>query len=307
MRQSRGRLAATITAILAASAIAAGCGDDDEGGDEPVATGTTSTATTAPPSSNASAEDEREIAAVIRRSLIQDDPAEECRTLTRRLIGVIYDSPSRCRRLAADDDDDEEDPDEVDVSSVNVTGEQATAQIEASGGGFDDVTGGIDLAQEDGEWKIDDLQPDLLRTLLTAGFEEAAEEDEEELLSSRDVRTCTNDSLGDLPDRELKDLAYDAIGERSGAEERVGRLLLECLGRSDEGRAALRRQFEQGLRQDDDIPRSLRDCLIRRLRQTVPDEQIADLVAARSEGRQPSPQLQQLIQQAALRCRQQPS
>lgn len=62
----------------------------------------------------------------------------------------------------------------VDVDDVEVGNDKAVARVVASGGAYEGVGGTVTLKRVDGAWKVDDLLPDLQRSLLRAGVRSGA-------------------------------------------------------------------------------------------------------------------------------------
>lgn len=276
------RLRATPIAVLlllAAMALAS-CGDD--GGD-----------------------DEKEIADVIKRAVTTTDVKVECEeTVTDDFVQRIYGDAAQCRK-AERPEPGEDEADDARVSKVKVDGDSATARVVFVGGDTDGASGSLELRKEDGDWRVDDLGVDLLRSTVNTGLD--SESQEEPALRRPAVRSCAKKAFADLSDDELKRVAYAAISEREGGNAELGRLLAPCLAASGSGSGAgdvsfLREKFEEG------VTRSLRrrgasqatiDCIVRRLRTTISDEQIAAAAARR----QANARLRRLGEAAARSCR----
>lgn len=286
-------MAVRATALLALTlvvALVAGCSDDSSG----------------------DSGDEREIAAVVSRLNADDEPGAVCRTLfSRRLVTAIWGSRAECLRKNSDADDDQDSP--ARTSGTQVDGDRATTRVRTVFEGRT-VSGGLELTREGDAWRIDEFGNDFIRSLLREALQEGYIESAEgggvrqvrALLDRGDVGRCLDRDIGALAEERQRQIGYAAFGERDEGPEReqVTALLIGCLGKSDSGRQALRLAFEQGIREDDDLPDEAKDCVIRRLRESAPDELIASETARRiTDGAEIGPELASLARQAVAGCR----
>lgn len=309
------RLAAC--AAIASLALAA-CGDDEDddtaGGTGPaVATETTpaqtqaaSTPTEPDPSSAPPESDAGDIERVVRALFLSEDPARTCGAMSRRLLARIYDTRARCLRLEREDEEDDE-AEDVTVSSTQVDGATGTTQVRVSGG---DVTGAgrVDVRRESGGWRVDGLGGDFVSSALTSALRNSDEAVKDApYLRLASVTDCVEGRLEGLPEADLQKYLYDSIGEREGSEEPLGRILLGCAASDEQGRAAIRKQFEGQISSDDDLPPALRRCMVRELRRTASDEVIARAIQDsagedRAKAAAAQRKLRGLGQQAARSC-----
>lgn len=280
-----------LIAILgtAAALTAGGCNDDDGDPERPE-------------SPRAGSGDVREIRNVVRRFILSQSPRLECRVLTTRdLIQRIFGDVPQCLRAARPDKDDKPSKD-VRIPDVRVEPGSATARIRLVGGDADGSTGTLELRKERGRWLVDDFGVDLLRSLLVKGVESEAKEDE--TLRRPAVRRCVLKAFDDLSDDELKRVAYASISKREGSEDEVVELMLPCLRQPGrDGRTVLRDQFEEGIAKsarEDDVPRATIDCILRRLRRSVTDRQLARLA---TRGEESTEEIRRAVARAVLGCR----
>jgi hypothetical protein len=241
-----------------------------------------------------SEDDDREIRKVIRSSLTTKEPERDCRQrLSDSLIRRTYGTRERCVRVQRDDDS--EPARAVEFASVEVNGDAATADLEVRGGDADGAKGGLELVREDGAWRIDDISIPLLRSLVEAGLRSG---DSGGNLPPGALQ-CVGRELGALPDEELRQVTYAAIGETREGQRRILELFARCEGEG--GRSILRQIFEQGIEASlrrGGVPEGQIECIVRSLRARIADERLAALLIG-SEA-----QLERLAEAAAAACRQ---
>lgn len=233
-------------------------------------------------------DDEQEIRDVIERAVTTRDVKVECEeTVTDGFVRRIYGDVAQCRR-AERPEPDEEEADDVRVSNVKIDGDSATARVRLIGGDTDGARGTLELRKADGAWRVDDLGVDLLRSTVDRGLRNSGEGS----LRRPAVQRCARSAFTSLSDRELRRVAYLAISEREGSEEALTSMLAPCLaipGSAEGGGriSFLRERFEEG------VERSLRrrgrsraavDCIKRRLRSTISDDEIAAAVRRGAAG-----------------------
>jgi hypothetical protein len=197
MTRSRGL--ALLAALLALTVALAACGGDD--GD-----------------SNG---DEQEIIDAVTAAATSGDPAVCTQYQTQRFTeqtggqGQTGEAAVRqCERDAADAP-----AEEIEVSSVEIDGDSATAEGEITGSFFDGQTIDVALVKEGDQWKLDELVgfADFNREAFTAGFEEELASDEEVPPEAVD---CVTQQIEAQSDQQLQDFllgtdpeAEDAIFE----------------------------------------------------------------------------------------------
>jgi hypothetical protein len=96
-------------------------------------------------------------------------------------------------------------PDSVDVSEVEVEGEEANATVAFTGGGFDGQTLVVNLVQEEGDWKLNEAEgfKHLDREKLIGTFERTFEEQEE---VEPELAECVIEGLEETSDSELEEM-----------------------------------------------------------------------------------------------------
>jgi hypothetical protein len=245
-------------------------------------------------SDNGGGDDEQEIRTVIRSSLTTENPRGDCRRwLSDSLIRLTYGTRQRCVRVQRDDD--EQPAKAVEFASVEVSENAATAEIDVRGGDSDGAKGELELVREDGAWRIDEISIPLLRSLVEAG-----------LRSGNNVENlppgaleCVGRELSGLPDDELREVTYAAIGETSEGQRRILEFFAQCEG--EDGRSILRQIFEQGIEEslrENGISEGQIECIVRGLRARIEDESLVALLL------ESGAELQRLARAAAADCRQ---
>jgi hypothetical protein len=114
----------------------------------------------------------------------------------------------------------------VEVSSIEVDGERANAEVTLEGSDFDGQTVRIALAKEDGTWKTDEFVQfvDFDRAVLLKAIEEGLEE-EDELTPS--FVSCFVEQFEQLPEAKLEETVLSA--------KRAGKLSTEVAATCSQG------------------------------------------------------------------------
>lgn len=173
-----------LVALLVASLVLVACGDSGGG----------------------SAEDQ--IEATIVTSVTTTDPSKCTELMTANFVDQNSDQSGAAalKECEAEADDPEDDPDEVTVSAIEIDGTEATANVAFVGGGLDGQTVSVDLVEEDGAWKLDqitsfvELDNEALARTLEARFESASSEITPEQLA------CLGDAFRGASKAEIEEL-----------------------------------------------------------------------------------------------------
>lgn len=266
-------------AVLAAASLGlAACGGSDDDGP--------------------SAEEQEAIRQAIVAAVTTQDAEERCaKVLTDGLVREIYGDAATCRKVEGEPDPDDEPARDAKVSGIAVDGANAKARVEVVGGDTPGATGGLELQKVEDTWRVSSLGVDLLRSQLEKGLSKP----DSELPLDDEGRKCLLDRLNALPDVEFRALAYGAIAERESSTRQLTQALGACTA-VDEGAdgskagedpggsagkpSALRKLFEQGIAESlekDGATKQVSECVNRRLRDTITDEQIGDQVARGGE------------------------
>jgi hypothetical protein len=187
-------IAVMVAAILAALALAA-CGGDDGG-----------------------SEDEDQITEAIEKSASEADASACTEFQTQNFVeqtsgGTGEEAVERCR------ESQQEEPlaDSVDVSDIEIDGDSANAVAALSGGFIDGQSLELGLANEGGQWKLDEL----------VGFAEFDREKYvdtivqgigEETGGAQEIQTCVRQRIEEVSDEELQETFLgndDTVFERS--------------------------------------------------------------------------------------------
>jgi hypothetical protein len=151
--------------------------------------------------------DEDKIVDVVETSATSTDPADCKALLTVSFLEQVEGAKGQeaVKGCEEDAEDEEGNPDSVDVSKVKVDGSDATADVAFVGGDLDGQKVTIALVEEDGDWKLDqierfiDFDADSLLGALREGFEEGEGEELE-------LGECLVESLEEASDSELEEL-----------------------------------------------------------------------------------------------------
>lgn len=287
--------AGAVLVTLALAAGATGCDTDDGGG------GGASPPKAKPtrPGTEATSEEQKAIEAVLVRLFKSRDARVICeRTLTPRLFRRVYAGRAACLKVESPDEDDKP-VKRVEVSNVETRGGSATADVRLVGGDADRGEGGVSLRKGKHGWRVDDLSTGFMRSAFTALLRN---DDEIPATTAR----CIGRRFMRTPDARFKPFSLGLVGERSGPTRRMFEMWLDC-ERGRKGGSSLRRPMEQGLREElrgaKASPRVV-DCVLRRLRRTLPDKRLVALFAA--DSRRSNLQLRRELIAAAIACGFQP-
>jgi ABC-type glycerol-3-phosphate transport system substrate-binding protein len=103
--------------------------------------------------------DEDKVADVIETSITTNDPAN-CTTLETQTFveqGADESGKAAVKDCEEEAEDDEEQAESVEVTEVEVDGEDATANAAITGGGFDGQTLSVALVKDGDQWKLDEV------------------------------------------------------------------------------------------------------------------------------------------------------
>ena len=194
-------------ALLLALALAA-CGGDDGG------------------------EDEDQITEVIETVTTGGDPADCTELRTQRFVEQAeFQTGEAAVQSCREDYAEDTQADSVEVSSVQVDGDTATAEVAVTGGGLDNQTVELGLVKEGDQWKLDELVRfvELDRPPLNTAF--AVEIQGSEELAPQ-TRQCIVDEFEGLTDQAVEDLFV------AGNREEFEQLFSPCIAVEVEARGA---------------------------------------------------------------------
>ncbi|MBM3666186.1 MAG: hypothetical protein FJW90_01670 [Actinobacteria bacterium] len=198
MRSSR--LIAPLLLLAAAPFLLAACGDDSSGDEDGITAAIEQAATT--------------------------DTAENCTEVQTDAFNQQTEFASEgdatevCEQEAGQGDVA---ADSVEVESIEVDGESATADVSFSGGNLDGQVLAISLVDEDGQWKLDSLDEfvEFDKEAFATGLLEKASSDGE---TPQGVLNCLEQAINAASDDELTGVYL------SGDESQLVALFGECFG-----------------------------------------------------------------------------
>lgn len=278
----------TVTVMAAAAVGVAGCGSSAGNGD----------------AAGADSKDTEAISRVIKDAVVSSDVEVQCvKTITKDFLQRVYGDIAQCRKAEQPDKTDKK-PTDAKTSAVKVDGQLATARVRFIGGDADGTQGGIELRKQDGQWRVDDLGVDLLRSQVQESLNNGGAQDAEALRLPV-VRDCTKKAFDGLADDELKRIAYLAIAERKESDGELAKVILPCLSKKGSGSGPgdasfLREKFEMGIERSarkDGVPQASIDCILKQLRSTISDGDIAG-----AAGGQTTPKLKSEVAAAVRGC-----
>jgi len=250
-------------------------------------------------------DDEQAIKRTVERSITTKDAALKCDRLgTKSFVTRVYGSPAQCHAAERPAGDDQP-PTGASTSDVKIDGDSATIKVRLNGGDSDGASGTIALRKVSGDWRVDDLGVDFLRSQVRAGFANASGDDDDQPLSDPKIRDCATRAFGRLGDQQLRRIAYMAIAETDEGKAQLGKLLSPCLTTPSAGAgniSFLRQRFESGItsgaRKDGMSPRAIA-CINRQLRSSISDVEISKLAF---NGVKPPPAIKRHTAEAFGRC-----
>ncbi|HET8813672.1 MAG TPA: hypothetical protein VFM51_01800 [Solirubrobacterales bacterium] len=160
--------------------------------------------------------DEDKVIEVIETSATSDDPAD-CEALNTQAFleqTQLSEGVQAIRDCEEEAEGEENDPKSVAVSNVGVEESTATADVAFTGGTYGGQTLSVQLIEEDGDWKLDEVLgfAEFDQDQLVATFEESLSSDEAGL-TPQEV-TCFGEALGALSKEETEEVLFGGSLER---------------------------------------------------------------------------------------------
>jgi len=156
--------------------------------------------------------DEDKLVDVIETSATSTDPADCKELLTVGFLEQVEGSEGQeaIEECEEDAEDEQGNPDSVEVTEVEVDGSAATANAAFEGGDFDGQTINIGLVEQDGDWKLDQIEEFVVfdRQGILASLEEGLEES-----GNPELGECVLEELGEYSDEELEEAILEGFAE----------------------------------------------------------------------------------------------
>lgn len=226
-----------------------------------------------------------------------------CRaSFTDDFVARVFGDVEGCVTSGTDDEPGDN-ATEVKVSDIRVDGEDATAVVTETGGASDGATGTWAFTRDAAGWRVSDWRIDYLRADFKAQFgavyRPAGNNDP---FTDPTVRACVSEKLQGLADAEFRATVYEIIRRSGGADEALKNWYYDCIGGdgADGGVSTLRRLFEDGLRQAEQIPPDVIECVVAKLRKTVSDKEIRAM--GESGASKTPPAVEKRISKATVTC-----
>jgi hypothetical protein len=164
--------------------------------------------------------DEGKITETIETAATTADPSNCTELETQRFVEQNSEQKGKAAVKACEEEAEagEEEAEGASVSNVSVDGEKATAQVEFEGGPLDSQALEVALVQEDGDWKLDQIEgfADYDGKALGEAFEKQFEEEEPSELSPKQAK-CISGKVAAASQAEAEELflsgSSDAIIE----------------------------------------------------------------------------------------------
>lgn len=159
--------------------------------------------------------DEDKIVDAIETSATSDDPSSCTELVTQTFLDQIEDGEGQAalKECEEDAEDTSDNPDSVEVTEVEVSGSEATANAAFTGGGFDGQTLTVALVDEDGDWKLDEITgfAEFDQAALVQSFEDQLAEEEGAI--APEIGSCIIESLEELEQDEFEELLLGGSSE----------------------------------------------------------------------------------------------
>lgn len=173
---------------------------------------------------------EDEVTDTVNQILEAKEPEQvetACRDLTTpRFLEEVYGGDvDKCIEQPLSDDSSIDDPGEVSVDSVEIDGEKAAVKIVTVGGDTDGNDGTWTMAEEDGEWKLDRLEDDFLRSTFAVSVNIV----DEGVVSYEPMRECMSAQVAKLKSPQLRELMFQVYAdEKSKATQSFLTIAKKC-------------------------------------------------------------------------------
>lgn len=146
--------------------------------------------------------------------------------ITPGMLRSVYGGElARCEDQPLNDDSGIEDPGEVGVASVSVEGEKADAAIVTTGGSTDGNDGTWYFRKTGGDWKLDRIGDDFLRTSFAISIRNV----DQGVVSYEPMRKCMGREVQQLPASQIRGFMYKTMrGDRQAALDSVLKIAGAC-------------------------------------------------------------------------------
>jgi hypothetical protein len=186
------------------------------------------------------------------------------------------------------------------VTAITIDGDTATAVVTEKGGAGDGAGGTWGFTRGADGWQVAEWQMDYLRASFKAELGPAYVADgADDPFADATTRACVSEKFQALANPEFRATAYAILRESEAGTTALRNWYFDCVPGGAEGVTALRRIFEDGLRQAD-IPSAVIECTVLKLRETVSDAEIRKL--GKSGAESPPPGVQKRIEKATVDC-----
>lgn len=240
----------------------------------------------------------------LARSVVTATSGETvCRAqLAGGFVAAVFGDVDTCVRAGADHGP-AEDATGAAVTDVAVDGNSATAVVTEHGGVADGASGTWGFVRDAAGWRVAEWRMDYLRADFKAKFGPAYHADgADDPFADAALRSCVGDRFQALADTEFRATAYAILRGADVGNQALRTWYYDCLSGGDgrAGESTLRGIFENGLRQADQIPPGVIECVVQKLRKSVSD---AEIRAMGESGATTTPDaIQKRIQRATVDC-----
>jgi hypothetical protein len=247
--------------------------------------------------------DEARIIDVARAVVTATSGETVCRSqLSGDFVAAVFGDLDTCVR-AGTESGSAADATGAAVTDVAVDGNAATAVVTEQGGVADGARGTWGFVRDADGWRVAEWRLDYLRADFAAQFGPTYRSDgADDPFADPVVRSCVSHRFQGLGDTEFRTTAYALLRGSAAGSQALRTWYYDCIsgGGGKPGGSTLRRIFEDGLRQADQIPPDVIECVVRKLRRSVSD---AEIRAMGESGATTTPAgIQKRIQRATVDC-----
>jgi hypothetical protein len=239
--------------------------------------------------------------------VIGTDSERVCTTLlSSRFVTDVFGDEQTCRTSSTKDTTTSTVPTGAAVVDLQIHGNTASAMVSQVGGPESGAAGpwSFERADKHAAWQVSGWSTAYVRSqfqqLLGPHYASGGAGDG---LSDPAIRTCVSEKLQGLTDPSFLDVAHDIYRNGSSGKQRLRTFYYDCASTpGPDGTSALRRIFDDGIRNSNQLPDSLEQCMTLRLRDLVPDVQLRAMFEQDEGAGDVPPEIRSQVVQVTIQC-----
>ncbi len=237
--------------------------------------------------------DTQQIASAVKRATVGENVKDQCEAaVSSRYVREFYGSVAVCREQNEPDPDDKT-RENATVSDTRIDGDKATTGVVATVDGEQVGKGRFALVKESGDWKVDRLGVDFLRSVIAYIAKQPQSP------PNRAVTECFARAARTLPGDDVRHIGYALISSRITEDEVASRLRRKCLTAITDA-TLVRQIFEADIiaSAQIELDKKQQRCVKLALRRAISTAQIRTLFRRGA----PTPAVRDAIQRAIDPC-----